>query len=259
MELIEKKKKKIILVNYDEQLNFGYLKDFKKSRGIGIVHTSTGHDNVSGKHCRELGLKQTWLEGYSTQSVVELGLLLGLKASREQIVLSNNDFTHKFVYKTGQELNDKIVLIIGSLGRIGSGLKKVLDVLGMLVLEYDSKPGYNYTEEDLIHNLGKADLIYLCVNGEGNNRFFTKKYFEACEKSPILINLVRKSLVSDIVLKEALNRKWISGYYVDDVMGNRFKDSFNVHATGHVGARTIEARERQKMGVKRLITEMFEF
>jgi|GEM_PF-6183223 len=258
MEIVKRKKKLVLIVSYKDKPGFKELQQFKKSGGIGIVHASTGHDNVASVYCKDLGLEQVWLEGYSTQSVVEFGLLLLLKASREQNVLSNNNFTYKYVYKTGSELKDKFVLIIGSLGRIGSGLKEILQTLGMLVLEYDSKPGRGYIEGRLFRDLGRADFIFLCVNAEGNTRFFTEKYFRACKKSPVLINLVRKSLVGDRLLIEALNQKWISGYYVDDVMGNSFKDSFSVHATGHRGASTIEARKRQKAGVTNLVDEMFE-
>lgn len=256
MQLIEKNKKKIMVLNYKDKQSYDDLEKFKDSGGIGIIHASTGHENVPKTACKKLGLQQEWLSGYSTESVVELGLLLTLLASRTQKMYSKNDFVHKFCFRKGTELAGKTALVIGSLGRIGSELIIVLQALGMLVFKHDLKPGYGFTNARLKKNLGRTDFIYLCINGEGNQQFFSDEYFRACKRKPALINLVRRSLVNEKLLIEALNKKWISSYYVDDLLRPRFSLALNAFYTDHQGANTIEARERQAIEVRKLISKM---
>ncbi|HDY72890.1 MAG TPA: hypothetical protein ENH90_01905 [bacterium] len=257
MEVIEKNGKRIMVLNYNDKLNYDDLEEFKNTRGIGIIHASTGHENVPKLACKQLGLQQEWLSGYSTSSVVELALLLTLLASRTQKLVSKTDLSHNFCFKKGTELKDKNAVVIGSLGRIGSELVSVLDSLGMIVFKYDSKKILGFSESLLLTILNKADFVYLCVNGEDNKHFFSREYFLACKKQPVLINLVRGTLINEKLLVEALNKKWISSYYVDDLLRPRFHDSLNVFYTTHHGANTIESRERQAIGVRKLINQMF--
>ncbi len=259
MELIEKNEKKVLVLNYDERVPKTYLDDFKKSGGIGVVHSSTGHENLVRGYCKRLGLKEKWLGGYSTRSVIEFGLYLTFMATRTQKIFSETPLVHKFCFKRGTELSDKNALVIGALGRIGSGLVDILEALEMNVMVFDSKTGYSFSGADhLKQSLGRADFVYLCISGEGNKGFFTEELFKACKQKPVLINLVRRNLVHNSVLVSAINKGQIKSYYADDRLHNRFGDATNVFSTGHVASNTVEARERQAREVVLLVNEIFD-
>lgn len=258
MNVIEREGKKVMILKYNEPMTSLELSQFKKEGGIGVVHASTGHENIKAGACEQFDLLQDWLEGFSTTSVVELGVLLTLLSVRTRKVLTNTPRLHSFCFKTGSELKNKTVLIIGSLGRIGKELATRLDSFDMVVLGYDVMPGLIFTEFMLLRDLAKADLIYLCINGEKNDSFFTDKHFDALKKKPILINLVRRRVVNQRALKDAINSGKLSFYSLDDLMPQSVGKSLNIFTTGHVGANTVEARERQRKQVKNKVEEMFE-
>ncbi|KKM95502.1 hypothetical protein LCGC14_1187570 [marine sediment metagenome] len=257
MNLIEKNGKKIMIIKYNERINPLELSQFQKDGGIGVVHASTGHENIKAGACEQLGLLQDWLDGFSTNSVAELGVFLALLSVRTNKVLTNTPKLNSFCFTRGTELKNKTVLIIGSLGRIGKELAPILESFGMIVLGYDAKLGSAFSEGMLFRDLGKADLIFICINGEKNDAFFTDKHFEVLKKKPILINLVRGRVVNQRALKDAINAGKLGFYCLDGVMSNNVGQSSNILVTGHVGANTIEARERQRKQVKDKVEEMF--
>lgn len=257
MNIIEKKRKKIMIIKVNERINPLELNAFKQDNGIGVVHASTGHENIKPGACEQFGLEQDWLDGYSTSSVVELGVLLALLSARTTKVLTDTPQLRSFCFKRGTELKNKNALIVGSLGRIGRELIEVLNGFRMIVNGYDIIPARGFTEGMLFKQLAKADYVFICISGEENASFFTDKHFDAMKKKPVLINLVRRKVVNYRAMKDALNRGKLSYYCLDDVLPNTASHDLNIFFTGHVGANTIEARQRQREQVKEKVERMF--
>tara|TARA_R100000501_G_C2631682_1_gene128286 strand:+ start:11501 stop:12277 length:777 start_codon:yes stop_codon:yes gene_type:complete len=252
MEIVKTKSGDFLLVGHKDRPLRKELSAFKNKKGKGIIHTSSGHENVPSRWCESFGLTQEWLPNYSVNSVVDLGILFTLLASRTQALETGKPLSHKFCFRVGNEIENKFALVIGAEGKIGSRLCEKLEGLGLIVMRHDLNRK-TYLESLLFEHLGKADFVYLCVNGEDNEGFFGLKYFKLMKKQPVLINLVRKTLVSQNTLVRALNKELISGYFVDDYLEHRFESESRIFMTNHVGARTVQAKKRKKVYLEKLL------
>jgi len=134
------------------------------------------------------------------------------------------------------ELNGKTALVIGSEGKIGKNLCKILKGFGCKVLDYDL---VNNERKHFEMWLDFAELIFICTP-ELEWYLLNENEFGLMKSNPLIVNVSgRVSLVNEKVLHKYLDKGLVKGYTCDE-KSEAYKHCF---FQGHQGAKSIEALE----------------
>jgi len=129
-------------------------------------------------------------------------------------------------------------LVLGSEGRIGKRLCKILKGFGCKVLDYDV---VIRKRRHLDFWLGFAELVFICTP-ELNGYLLDEREFKLMKNRPLIVNVSgRTSLVNEKVLYDFISRGWVWGYACDE-KSEVYKHCF---FQKHQGAKSIEALERR--------------
>lgn len=115
-------------------------------------------------------------------------------------------------------------------GRIGKNLKKYLDAFGINVKFFDPKYDTNklnsfIKKEEIITNLKRVDVVFLCFNWElSNNNFFNKKFLTNMRKDSFLINTSRGENLDQDALYELLTKGKFKGVALDVLKNEQSKN-----------------------------------
>ena len=191
-----------------------------------ISRYGTGLDNINLHECKNKNILVYNTPDAPTQSVAELALLMML-----QLLRINK-----------KQLNGKSIGIIG-FGRIGFRLSQLLNGFNCTIYHHDPDrcPA---TSSNLELIFSCCDIITLHVPlNNSTYRLIGKKELNMMEKSPIIINTSRWSVVNEFSILDALIDGKISGFGSDVNHKDLFKDMNNVIITNHIGSDTIKCRE----------------
>lgn len=235
-----------------------------------VVRGGVGLDNVDKEKAKELGITVRNTPDSSTESVAELVFALMLCTARkisdaDSSMKSGNWEKKKFA---GQELNGKVLGIIGT-GRIGlSVAKKGINGFGMKVLGYDPYADQNKLKEkgvepaELNDLLAQSDYLsfHLPLTDETRGMIQTEQ-FSKMKKGVILVNCSRGGIVSEKDLIQALNDEIIT-YAAVDVFEKEplaedspLRKQERLILTPHIGASTGEGQARVSGEVAQVIIE----
>lgn len=223
-----------------------------------IARAGIGIDNIDSESANSMGIKVITAAGSSTQSVVELNLVLAIDLARKITSLNRQVRKGDFKKQKGKELGASTCGIIG-FGRIGYETARVLSFLGADILAYDivhnddlmGELGGKYVELEEL--LSKSDFIFTCVTLNGSSRRLVgREQLSGIKDGAYIINTSRAEAMDGESLLYALKSGKLGGYAADVMWNEPPKEGWekemvnmeNVIITPHIGAQTKEAQKR---------------
>lgn len=173
---------------------------------VRFIATATiGFDHIDAEFCKQAGIEWTNAPGCNSGSV-------------NQYIASA---LFSYSIKKEFDLKDKTIGIVGA-GHVGSKVAALCKTVGMRVLLNDP-PRARREGADKFVSLSKiqeeADIITFHVplnrSGEDATYHMVNQDFLNNLKQPLLINSCRGEVFDTVAVKEAINKKLISGYIAD--------------------------------------------
>jgi D-3-phosphoglycerate dehydrogenase len=228
-----------------------------------IARHGAGFDNVDIEAAAAYGV---WVTNAPMSTVSSVGeytitamLLLAKQVPFFIKGLKEGNFAVR-MQRSGMELENKSLGIIG-LGRIGSEVaKKALNGFGMKVMAYDpfcpaeKVPSGVELCRDISLVLSESDFITLHMpNMPETKNMFSRPQFSAMKKTAFFINCARGEIVDEDALVQALKNGTIAGAAIDvyspepPSMDNPLFHLENVIATPHIASNTVEANMKMAL------------
>jgi len=228
---------------------------------IGVL--ATGFNVVDIEAAKKRGITVSNIPTYGTDAVAQMAIALLLemchhvgehnRAVQQGDWVSNPDWC--FWNYPLMELAGKTMGIIG-FGRIGQGVGKIAQALGMNVLAFDSYQisgleSATLRYADLDELLAKSDVISLhCPLLESTSGIINKDNIAKMKDGVMIINNSRGPLVVEDDLAQALNSGKVGGAALDVVSSEPIKannpllKAKNCIITPHISWAPIESRQR---------------
>mgnify|MGYP000554005706 CR=1 FL=1 len=222
-----------------------------------IALRSAGFNHVDLPAAKRLGLEVVRVPAYSPHAVAEhaVALIMSLNRHLHRAYNRTRDGDFTLHGLTGFDLVGKTVGVVGT-GQIGATFARIMAGFGCRLLAYDPCPaeqvealGARYLPLEQV--LAESQIISLhCPLTEQNRHLFGKAQFERMRANSILINTARGELIDTQALVEALSRGIIAGAGLDTFnpepppADSPLWGLPTLVATPHVGANTVEARDR---------------
>jgi len=229
-----------------------------------IVRTGVGFDTIDVQAASARRIPVCITPGANRVSVAELTLALMLSLVRN--LPKNMDTVQQGGWKPvmGTELSGKTLGIVG-FGQIGQAVAQRARVFDMRVIATDPYPdletaaAYGVVFSTLENLLSDSDFVslHLFLNAE-NRHLINAERLALMKPTAYLVNTARGSIVDSDALFDALQSKQLAGAALDTVDPEPPGDSPllglpNVLITPHVGAATIEYRERSAQMAAELV------
>jgi phosphoglycerate dehydrogenase-like enzyme len=211
---------------------------------------STGYEWVDTEYLREKGVSMSYLPEYCTVSVAEHTLAMILTMTRRTHL--SYDMVRALIPEDtslrGFELRGKLVGIIG-LGRIGSEIARLLKALRAKVFYYDIRPIQDPVAEyrPMEKLVEQSDILVLACSKKRNEApVIGAREIARIQSHALLVNPARSDLVDTRAIVRALKEKRLTGYAVDDNLGDISEglDYGRILQTGHTAWYSTEAIER---------------
>jgi|Deesub1362B_J571_1020462.scaffolds.fasta_scaffold00004_140 D-3-phosphoglycerate dehydrogenase len=233
-----------------------------------IVRYGVGLDNIDLKYCRERGIKVFNTPKAFTEAVAELTMALILGILRG---VGDGHFNIKkgvWIKKqlVGRELMDKTIGIIG-FGRIGRRLAELLEPFNVEILAYDIIPvpkeyinrGVKQVDLDTLLRLSDIISIHVPLTPE-TYHLLNSRTLGLCKEGAYIINTSRGGVVDEEALKKLLREGKIGGIALDvfEDEPNPDRELLEMERTlftPHIGAQTVEARDRAIYEVVEILKE----
>ena len=218
-----------------------------------IIRAGHGIDNIDVEAARALGITVETTAG-STEAVAELTIALILNLLRKIIIADKGLKSGKWMKGNlvGRELKGKTIGIIG-LGRIGRRVAELAQAFGANVIAFDPYVKRAGVRKASMEELLKtADIVTLHVPlTEETVKLIGEKEFSMMKDGVIFVNTSRAQVVEKKAFLKALNDGKFGGVAVDvfmnepiierELIDTKFE---NFIVTPHIGAETVETRER---------------
>jgi D-3-phosphoglycerate dehydrogenase len=234
-----------------------------------IVRGGVGLDNIDVDYARSKGIEVHNTPAASSNSVAELtiGYLIALARDLPQVVASMKAGNwEKKRYSKGSEIAGKTLGLIG-LGRIGGLVGEKANALGMDVLFYRRTPtDVDYaTQVPLDELLARSDFISLHVPHTPDTHYIVGADEIAQMKDGVyIVNCGRGGTLDEEALREAILSGKVAGAALDvfedekEERGQRLVQLDQVIGSPHIGAGTLEAKERVGEEVAQTIIQFAE-
>jgi D-3-phosphoglycerate dehydrogenase len=264
---------KNVVANYDALLVRSRTKVTKEIIEAGknlkaIGRAGVGLDNIDLEAANAKGIKVVNAPESLTQSVVELVIGFMIALSRYMCKADKTMKEGKWL-KTeflGHELKGKTLGIVG-FGRIGKGVAKVAQALGMKILVYDvisvdqkTLMEYDAKQVSLEEVLKESDYVTIHVpGGPQTYHLIDLSKLKLMKPTAFIINTSRGNVIKEEDLVYALKNKLIAGaaldvFEVEPPVNKELLSLENVILTPHIGGETAEAqRLAATLTVSRLI------
>ena len=264
---------KNVVANYDALLVRSRTKVTKEIIEAGknlkaIGRAGVGLDNIDLEAANAKGIKVVNAPESLTQSVVELVIGFMVALSRYMCKADKTMKEGKWL-KTeflGHELKGKTLGIVG-FGRIGKGVAKVAQALGMKILVYDvisvdqkTLMEYDAKQVSLEEVLKESDYVTIHVpGGPQTYHLIDLSKLKLMKPTAFIINTSRGNVIKEEDLVYALKNKLIAGaaldvFEVEPPVNKELLSLENVILTPHIGGETAEAqRLAATLTVSRLI------
>lgn len=247
----EEAKADIVIIRSRTVIDRTYVNKAKNLKMI--IRAGVGLDNIRDiEYCRKKGIKIEHTPEASSIAVAELAIGHMIAIARKIPATIEDKRKCKWSKKdlVGFELCGKTLGIIG-LGRIGKEVAKRAESFGMSIIVYDpyiTKSKYKIVK--LQNLLKQSDIISLHIPLDETTRcLLDKSEFRLMKKGAVLINTSRSGVINEDELIRNLRNGKISFAGLDVYSEQLIKKYHlnkmdNVILTPHIGAQTIEARER---------------
>ena len=223
-----------------------------------VVTATSGFDHIDLEACEEHGVKVMFTPEANAASAAELTWTLMLAVSRKLIDAHKSVKAGDWRREShmGRQLEGKTYGIVG-LGRIGSRVARIAQAFGMKTIAFDP-----YKEDEHFERIGcqrfsleelfmLSDCVSIHVPASDETKGMIHRYLlDAANRSLILVNTSRGTVIPEQDLHEALTLSWIAGAGLDVFEREPLpRHSMllglpNVVMTPHIGATTTEAFAR---------------
>ncbi len=215
-----------------------------------------GYDNVDVAAATERKMWVTNVPDALTDGTADLAWALILNAARE--VSAGDRFVRSGAFRgwstaiRGTALTGKTLGVVGY-GAIGRAIERRADGFSMRVVHSDPASGMSLDEL-----LGVADIVVLAVPLTDTTRYLIgAKQLALMQRTALLVNIARGSIVDEAAVADALTKGAIAGYAADvfELEDQQYADrrmtidprllqSEHTLLTPHVGTATAEDRAR---------------
>lgn len=239
-----------------------------------ISNYAIGYNNIDVAYATKKGIPVTNTPGRGiVDAVAEHTFALMLTATKR--IHEADQFIRQGKYRSwepklllGMELVGKTLGIVG-LGRIGSGVAKRAQAMGMNIVYYDIRKNPDFEREfqaphrDLKNVLKTADVVSLHVPLLPTTyHLIGRKELALMKKTTYLINTSRGPVVDEKALVDALKKRKIAGagldvYEFEPKLTPGLVDLPNVVLTPHIASATIEARTEMSIDAAENILAVF--
>lgn len=216
---------------------------------------SAGVDNIPLKALKHIQITNATGIHRIQMAEYTLGLILNHYKNFTQLKKDQDSCEWRKNAKT-EEIYGKEVHILGT-GSIGSRLAEALNVFGLKTVGYNTDGrkvlpfDENYPLKYLTKYINKADiLINILPSTEVTRNLLTAEHFKAMKDTGIFINIGRGDVISDDVIIETLNKKYIDHMILDvfneePLPGSHpFYQLDNITITPHASSKTDQYLER---------------
>jgi D-3-phosphoglycerate dehydrogenase len=216
-----------------------------------ISRCGSGMSNVDLKSAAELGIKVYCTPQGPVTAVAELTVGALLSLLRMLPVMDQELHSGTWNKKIGLQLEGKTVAIIG-FGRIGRKVAQLLKNFGTKLIAVDPAlsgivEGTKIVSFD--EAVKDADIISLHTSGE--EELFGEDEFKYMKNGAVILNAARGGLINEQALINALDRKKISGAWLDTFVVEPYNGPLTkyrqVILTPHVGSYTSECRRSMEL------------
>lgn len=184
---------------------------------------ATGSDWLDTETLAQRGIRLALLPDYSTRSVAEhtLGLMLSLSRRLHLSDRISRGELPRSISMRGFELAGKTLGIIGY-GRIGQAVARLACAFGMRVLAHDiavkpiTQEVEHLSQREL---LAASDMVVLaCSLARGAAPLIDSHALANMKPGALLVNPSRSALVDNAAVLQAILKKHLRGYAVDDAV-----------------------------------------
>lgn len=236
--------------------------NLSKAKNLKLVCiTATGYDNIDTEYCRRNKIAVCNVEGYSTDSVVQLTVAMVLSLVSKLSVYDkyvksgsyskNNLFTN--FTPVFNEISGKVWGIVG-LGNIGKKVAAIAKAMGCKVIVHKRTAVEGYECVDMDTLCGESDIITLHTPlNQDTYHLVDNRRLSIMKKDVILVNVARGPVVDEEAIAQAVLNGDIGGFATDvyssepiktDSPYSKLFDMGNVIFTPHMAWGTKEARQR---------------
>lgn len=248
----------VVVVN-KLKLNESNLAEANNLRLICV--TATGYDNIDLDYCKKRGIALCNVPGYSTDSVAQLTLTMGLCLLNR--LTSYRSFVHSGAYSASgvanrltpvyHELSSMTWGIVGG-GAIGARVAQLVSAFGAQVLVCRRKKDPLYEQVSLEELCRRSDVISLHVPLTNETRgMIGQRELSLMKDGAVLINVARGAVTDESAVAQALLDGRLGGLGVDVYSTEPFSsdhpfsallDRDDVCLTPHMAWGSYEARCR---------------
>ena len=237
-----------------------------------VANYAVGYDNLDLAALKKRGVQAANTPGVLDGAVSEQAIALMFAVAKR--IPEADRFTRAGKYKgwepellLGMELSGKAIGILG-LGRIGAGVAKRAQAMGMRVLYYDVKRNDAFEKEtgaayvSVIDLLKGSDVVSLHVPLLPSTRhLIDAKKLRLMKKTAILINTSRGPVIDEKALVAALKAKRLGGagldvYENEPKLAPGLAKLQNVVLTPHTASATVETRDRMARDAAQAIIDV---
>lgn len=262
-----------VVVTNKVKLNSANLCAAKRLKLICV--TATGFDNIDTIYCRNNNIALCNVQAYSTQSVMQLTIAMGLSLVMHLREYDNyaksGEYTrsglHNYLKPVFYELTDLKWAVVG-FGNIGKSVAEAAQALGAEVMVYKRTPAEGWYCTDIDTICAQADIISLHVPlNEETKGLISRERIAKMKKSAIIINTARGDIVDEAALADAIIRGRIGGAGIDVYSTEPFgadhpyvklKNYNNVILTPHMAWGAYQSRIRCMEEVRDNIKAFFD-
>lgn len=198
-----------------------------------------------------------------------IDLTIGLMFSLLRKLQVSNMSMHDGVWDRGlgRRVADCAAGIIG-VGRVGSGVIKILQALGCKKIMYfdehirlgDESESLVFSDKNTIYSSADIISIHVPLNPKTKD-MITANEFKLMKRDVSLINTSRGGIINEDDLKNALENKIIGGAAIDVFTNEPYSGDLSKHnnciLTPHIGSMTFDCRSRMEIEATKEIVRFF--
>jgi len=187
-----------------------------------ISKWGTGIDSINSEYAKKKGIRVCNVPTAFTKEVAVYAVTIVLALLRNLISSYNSNINGKWEKFTGQSINGKILGVVG-FGKIGKKITTYSKKLGFKILVNDrsikqrkaaKSLGYKCANIKRIYK--ESDVIVFAADlNKTSYNLFNLNSLKYLKKKPILVNIARGPIVSELALIKAMKQKKISAFGLD--------------------------------------------
>lgn len=245
----------------------------EKARNLQVIVSMTsGFDHIDLQSCHKWGITVMHTPWAHRESAAQLTWSMAMALATQVVPAHLQIQNHQWARDPlkGFELYGRTYGVIG-LGRIGTRVAEIAKAFGLKVVAFDPHQDRETFESRGIERLGleevfhQADIISLHVPKTPQTQNLIHRHILSDLPKPVvLINTCRGSVISEELLLEALEKKWLASAAQDVFdteplpLESALRKAPRLLMTPHIGSNTEEALEKASQMAAEKLSRFFE-